>query len=205
MKRTLFWINIVLILGLILAISAVIIYVRNFSGLDITQDTQTWGAFGDYVGGLISAIIGIVNLFLLVAITVFVEKLNNHRHLNEFRYFALTELHNQFDNLEYTSKSLEAFRHQIDSFNPRNSFLFKNMEVQLASATKRLSDKLSSEIIIAKAYEAREKKGDVGIIDDDELNEFSNLKIKPEEPMKDIKNLLDDLIALIQKQIVITD
>lgn len=201
MKKILCWIKIVLGLSMFLALGSIIIYAIKFSDSSITQDTETWGAFGDYVGGLISAIIGIVNLFLLVAITVFVEKLNNHRHLNEFRYYALTELHNQFDNLEYTSKSLEAFRHQIDSFNPRNSFLFKNMEVQLASATKRLSDKLSSEIIIAKAYEAREKKGEAGEMD---VSEFQ-LQTKPNDPMNDIKYLYDDLIALIQKQIVSTN
>ena len=201
MKKILCWLKVVLCLKLFFAL-VFIIYGIKFSDSSIVQIIQILGAFGGSIVDLISAIIDIVSLLQLEKKTVFVEKLNNHRHLNEFRYNALTELYNKYDSLNYSANSLKAFKHQIDNFYNRNLFLFKNMEEQLTMHIKRLSEKLSSEIIIVKAYEARVKMRDVYIIDDEEFMEFSNLNIKLKEPMKDIKYLFDDLIALLQKQIV---
>ena len=59
MKKILCWIKLVLRLSMFLALGSIIIYAIKFSDSSIALDTETWGAFGDYVGGLISAIIGI--------------------------------------------------------------------------------------------------------------------------------------------------
>lgn len=54
-----------LILGVIFFISVVASYVINFMNIPISKNPENWGVFGDYIGGLVNPLIGLVTIWLL--------------------------------------------------------------------------------------------------------------------------------------------
>jgi len=63
----------VLIIGSILIALPLIVYWFNFSSLKIATYPSAWGIFGDFVGGILNPIIGLVNLALLLIITLYIR------------------------------------------------------------------------------------------------------------------------------------
>lgn len=54
-------------------------YFFNFSEFPISKDTQVWGSFGDYYGGILNPILSILNLGVLVYITFQISDIDNRR------------------------------------------------------------------------------------------------------------------------------
>ena len=69
-----------LTIGICLAIILIVIaaYVVNFSKMSISTKSGDWGTFGDYFGGIMNPLIGILNLIILIYITfvIFQNSLN---------------------------------------------------------------------------------------------------------------------------------
>lgn len=73
--------NIVYILCLTILI-IVGVYILNFHNHKISDDTANWAEFGDFVGGTLNSIVGILNLFLLAYLTLKIAKIETTRHQN---------------------------------------------------------------------------------------------------------------------------
>lgn len=56
------------------------VYILNFHNHKISDDTANWAEFGDFVGGTLNSIVGILNLFLLAYLTLKIAKIETTRH-----------------------------------------------------------------------------------------------------------------------------
>ena len=57
--------KIALILGVIFFISVITSYIWKFHGTTISGDPGHWGVFGDFVGGIVNPLLGLVTIWLL--------------------------------------------------------------------------------------------------------------------------------------------
>jgi hypothetical protein len=99
-------------------------FVFLFSGQQIVTDISIWGVFGDFFGGTINSIVGIINLALLAAISIYVAKFDSHRQFNEYRYKIYVDLCTKFDETKDTADGLEELKEFTKIFSFNNQFLF---------------------------------------------------------------------------------
>lgn len=45
---------------------AVVLYYSNFGGRSLSEDPEQWGQFGDFLGGVINPVVGLVTVFLVI-------------------------------------------------------------------------------------------------------------------------------------------
>ncbi|WP_299178980.1 hypothetical protein [uncultured Chryseobacterium sp.] len=91
---------IILWISTLSALAIVIIpYVSKFSNLDISNSPENWGPFGDYIGGILNPIIGILNLIVLTYLSVNLVKEENERNK-----FTLQELAKPYGEFDFTKK-----------------------------------------------------------------------------------------------------
>lgn len=109
--------------GLIISVALIIFFYR-FAQYELSNITQDWGVFGDYIGGVLNPIIGLMNFGLLIAISVFVAKFDSHRQFNEYRYLSYNELCKKFDDTENSSNQLDELIKFLEDFKFNNQFLF---------------------------------------------------------------------------------
>lgn len=65
----------------LIALSIVIIpYICKFGALNFSSSPESWGPFGDYVGGLLNPIIGILNLIVLTYLSINLVKEDTERN-----------------------------------------------------------------------------------------------------------------------------
>lgn len=126
---------IIVIVGGILSIIPLVFYFFQFGGKHIATDTSVWGVFGDFIGGTINPIIGLVNLALLIAISIYVAKFDSHRQFNEYRYQAYIELCKKFDDAENTSDGLDDLKEFIKIYSFNNQFLFPKESNEIFNIT----------------------------------------------------------------------
>ncbi|MCX6186954.1 MAG: hypothetical protein NTU43_08165 [Bacteroidetes bacterium] len=116
--------KIVLCIGIIVCIIPIIIYISKF-GTIISNDKSDWGTFGDYLGGVLNPIIGLLNILFLFFISKYVSELDKHRHFNEYRYRAYIELCKQFvSSSNLTSEELTNLLVFLKEFKGNHNFLF---------------------------------------------------------------------------------
>lgn len=68
----------------LLAIVAVTIYAWNFSTFGLSNKTGAWGAFGDFLGGVINPAVGLVTVFLIL-ITVVLQRRELRNTIEEMK------------------------------------------------------------------------------------------------------------------------
>lgn len=124
------WIKIFLILVFTLLTIPIILVIINFNDQSFSNEIIDWGGFGDYLSGTIGIVISIANLLLLIILSLYVAKLDTHRHFNEFRYVAYIKLCEKIDNIEDTSKSYTELVQFIQSFKTRNSFAYSKNDFE---------------------------------------------------------------------------
>ena len=134
---------IIITIGGLLSIIPFIFYFFQFAGENIASDTSVWGVFGDFIGGTINPIIGLANLALLIAISIYVAKFDSHRQFNEYRYQAYIELCKEFDKTENTSDGLDELKEYIKIFSFNNQFLFPSQSNEIFN---KVIDKLVQSI-----------------------------------------------------------
>lgn len=91
-----------------LAITMIVIsYVFNFYDSSLSKDPADWGAFGDYMGGLLNPVIGIASIIILGYISIMLGKDSTDKQKEMFniqqRTLAYNELVNEFS--EFTKAS----------------------------------------------------------------------------------------------------
>jgi len=97
------------------------IYVVNF-GSSLSSDRDDWGVFGDYLGGVLNPVIGLVTVFLvLINVRLQRQELKN----------SLAEMRNSNDALKEQNASIELQNFQNTFFNWLNSYnnIASNIEV----------------------------------------------------------------------------
>lgn len=134
-------------IGTGLIITPLILYIITFYGQSISKDPANWGQFGDYVGGVLNPIIAVMNLIVLIFISIYLSKLDSHRHFNEYRFNAYREVCLKLDESDRTSESLTNLAYYLENFQFYNQFLFRNRKksfnlkaILLIEKTKRLSE-----------------------------------------------------------------
>lgn len=189
--RTLIWITLGISFSLVFLV--VLFYVINFHKFPISKDAQTWGTFGDYFGGILNPLIGIVNLLVLIYITFQIAHLETSRAESELtiqKQIALYSL--KHDALKELNKILEQvqqelilsesnselkiilLRNDFNAFINTNSYLFPFFDEM---TWKPLRDSMEALSDIAGRYF---KSGHSLNVDNDiipELQKFNDLKI----------------------------
>nr|WP_299214175.1 hypothetical protein [uncultured Allomuricauda sp.] len=79
------------LLALILIVGS---YSLNFGKYGISESTENWGQFGDYIGGLLNPIISIINLAILTYLSIKLVKIENNR--NEWTLKELARPYGEF-------------------------------------------------------------------------------------------------------------
>jgi len=132
-------------------------YCYNFGSSELSDNNDDWSTFGDYFGGIINPVVGIVNLALLYYITVLVSKSDDERLSANFLKESY-DLFNEkvadldFDNppIEFHNK-LASFGGFIIQFYRENEYLIRNInyfdrlieqfEKQLADLSEKVEKK----------------------------------------------------------------
>ena len=116
----------ILILGVLISFTPLIFYLSHFAtGQDYSTSKDDWGTFGDFIGGTINPIIGLINLALLVVISFAIARSDDSRQINEYRYKIYTELYSKFAQLDSKSENIEVYQNYLKQFVQFNQFLFE--------------------------------------------------------------------------------
>jgi len=115
---------IILCIGVGLCLIPIAFYISHFGKTDLSNNPQNWGVFGDYVGGTLNPVLSCINLALLIAISIYVAKMDTNRQINEFRYKAYTDLRVKIETTVHESESLESLNEYLLRFATTNQFLF---------------------------------------------------------------------------------
>src|SRR5690242_15725828 len=73
-QRQYVWIAIILILTVPLA------YIINFFSHPISDKSVDWGTFGDFVGGILNPIIGLLTLIVTIIIAISISEIEKRYH-----------------------------------------------------------------------------------------------------------------------------
>lgn len=128
MKNLRKYLYILLIGGSVFVIVPFILLLYHFFKQSISNEILHWGNFGDYIGGTTGTIISLLNLILLMILTIYVAKLDMHRHFNEFRYSSYIKLCEKIDNIKDTSTDYTEFMEYLLSYINRNSFAYSDKD-----------------------------------------------------------------------------
>jgi uncharacterized membrane protein len=126
-KKTL----IIIVVILSLSVFAVVGFFINHFGIGQFPKLKTeWGAAGDYFGGFLNPIIGLINLIVLIYITLLVSRKDDRRWTNDMIHSAHEELLTEIKKIE-VGCSREVFS-ELDmyllDFTYRNRWLFDDRE-----------------------------------------------------------------------------
>lgn len=156
---------IIITIGGLFSIIPVIFYLTQFGGYDLSKDTSVWGVFGDFIGGTINPIIGVVNLALLISISIYVAKFDSHRQFTEYRYQAYIELCNKFDKTEDNSLGLEELKEFMEIYSFNNQFLFPAQSNQIFNTVVNgLIQTIVTLISIKEEYEEDVESGKITVV-----------------------------------------
>jgi len=81
-KRIL-WITVVI--NILILIGIVARYIYNFKAHPYSNDPADWGAFGDYIGGILNPVFAFSNLILFIVITLQVSKIGRNQAFEQMR------------------------------------------------------------------------------------------------------------------------
>jgi len=180
-------------INLVFLVFVVVAYIINFRGMSISSQTQDWGTFGDYFGGILNPIIGIMNLVLLVYITFLIsdtEESRSQNELNNQKKFALYSL--KHDSLKELNTILEKvqpeivksesdssiklifIRNDLNAFIITNTYLFPSFENDIH---KPLAESIMALSQISQKYYESKHTLDIDTEVKPELQRFSDLKV----------------------------
>jgi uncharacterized membrane protein len=146
------------------------LYVGNFNGGGLSKNQSDWGTFGDYFGGILNPVIGIVNIIVLIIISYQIAGWDNKRHRNEFLYKAYCDLTEKLDSYKISSlKSIELkfLEEYLLGFKINQQFLFEGKaSITFTERVFRLeSTTLQLRKLLEKEEELNSKSGSVDVSD----------------------------------------
>ncbi|WP_109097730.1 ABC transporter ATP-binding protein [Aquimarina sp. AU58] len=113
-----------IVILIVIALFAISIYIGNFYNYNISKTPADWGAFGHYIGGVISPIIGIASILILGRISMEIGRnsVENQRELfeSEQRILAFQELVQnrvEFQNVFIGYSLSDALKEKIEGHN----------------------------------------------------------------------------------------
>ncbi|UZE31143.1 putative phage abortive infection protein [Pseudomonas asplenii] len=153
---------VILVIALACALSAILIYRRNFSG-DYLIDHAAWGQFGDFFGGTLNPILAMLSLFAILGALVIQSRELSHstsalreqsEYLNlqafENTFFSMVHLYNE----NVKTLDLEDTEDKEEYSQGRGAFrlLLLRLEGNYESAKKYHSTGRDEREIISHAY-----------------------------------------------------
>ena len=120
----------------------------NFRKADISQATAEWGQFGDYIGGLLNPIFGLISV-VLVAATLRSQTQAAARQAFENQFFTLLELHAsvlQSIDRRMNDKTIKQGRDCFQLFYKKIVAISQRDRVPMATAYQRFLEKDGWEI-----------------------------------------------------------
>lgn len=115
----------------VLAAISISFYIWNFSANGVSDKTTDWANFGGFIGGILSALIGIINVAVLIYISLLISKHDDRRWSYQLIHQAYSELITKLDELnfsEYDSVKFHEIQLYIFSFAYSNNYLFDQHE-----------------------------------------------------------------------------
>lgn len=134
MKKTTL-ITLIIVSTILLTIPVVII-IRNFNTQEISTDISKWGAFGDYIGGILNTTISLLSLIILGYLTHIVSKQSNEKNKK------LNLLMRKLDAYEQVSEYLYSMQIKI----PKISHQFKIVKSNLSTKEALENPKFKREV-----------------------------------------------------------
>ena len=196
---------VILSFGIIFCLIPIGFYIAKFGEGHLSCSINTWGAFGDFIGGTLNPIVGLLNLALLLAISIYVSKFDSQRQFNDYRYKIYLDLCQKFNSCsKLTSENLKNLLQYAELFKSNNQFLFSqqsnkifnNLMAKLVEATNNL------EIVIADREE-KIKTGQLVEIDFPPSLQFQLEQINGElESVKSEMEIAHDAFNKSQKMII---
>jgi len=181
------------IVCLTLILLVILPYLINFNG-GISDDTQVWGAFGDYFGGILNPILAIINIAILIYLTYLVNKIESNRATEELeiqkkiaiyglKHDALKEFNNNLSKFqpelvksdEHSELNIILYRNEFYSLIETYTYLFPSIE------NDKKSELANMMLVISKIAGDRFKKGNEYDIPNElepKLLDFIDLKIE---------------------------
>jgi len=151
----------IILIGALLICVPIILYFEHFGDNGYALNVAEWGQFGDFIGGTINPIIGIVNLGILIAISIYVAKFDHNRDLNGYRHKIYIELCTKFDETQANVNGLMELMDYLEIYCFNNQFLFSKRSNEIFNlVVKDLIDKL---VAIEEEYEDGLKNGTIQI------------------------------------------
>ncbi len=150
----------------------VLFYCINFP-YGVSTSPATWGTFGDFFGGILNPIIGLLNLAAIIYLGYYVSMWDDRRHKNEFLYEAYKDLAENLNSPSINDEEKFDYLYAyIETFKFNNTFLFDNDQLPIF---QNCCDTLKSSIGELSAYEL--------------IYGYSTIEAKPEQP-EQIKTLV---------------
>lgn len=175
-----------------LILVVVIPYLMNFNG-GVSNETQVWGAFGDYFGGILNPILAIINIGILIYLTFLINKIDTNRANKELeiqkkiavyglKHDALKEFNNNLSKFqpelvksnEHSELNIILHRNEFYSLIETYTYLFPNIEKDKESKLTEIM------LVLSKTAGDRFVKGndyDIPNNLEPKLLEFIDLKI----------------------------
>jgi hypothetical protein len=125
-----------------------LVFFLNFRKGDISQTTAEWGQFGDYIGGLLNPIFGLISV-VLVAATLRSQTQAAARQAFENQFFVLLQLHaSVLESIDrkLTDKSIKKGRDCFHLFYKKIVSISQRDSVSMGTAYQRFLDKDGWEI-----------------------------------------------------------
>jgi hypothetical protein len=178
----------------IIILIIILAFIINFSSQAISDKVSDWGTFGDYFGGLLNPIIGVLNLIALVYISFVISKLEEKRNLHELqsqKKFTLYSL--QHDSLKKLNRILEKVqpelvksnaesriniilvRNELNSYITTHSYLFPFFKDRTWQSLKDSIEDLSE---LSHKYYSNDKSDSAAAELITKLSEYNEYKIK---------------------------
>jgi hypothetical protein len=143
LKPLIAWTAVASVIAILIVIN---IYIKNFHQYEISENAASWGAFGDYFGGVLNPLIGIANLGFLIYISFLIADLDEKRSIREtksqkeFALFGvkhdairqlvsmLDKVHLElFNNPASAYKTLRYLEHELFMYLASITYLFPNI------------------------------------------------------------------------------
>jgi uncharacterized membrane protein len=190
----------------IMVIFAVVItYMINFRKMVISDNSQDWGTFGDFFGGVLNPLIGFLNLIVLVYIPFAISDAEERRNRNELasqKQFALYSL--KHDSLKELNKILEQVRPELMRSEKESQvkiLLIRNELSSFILTTSYLFPSLASSSLYAPLRESITKISEISSrYFESEHQDDPELEVLPE--LRKFNDLRDKFIIELQNQIL---
>lgn len=145
----------------VLAVISISFYVWNFATNGLSDNTADWANFGGFIGGILSALIGIINVAVLIYISLLISKHDDRRWSYQLIHQAYSELIAKLDELnfhEYDPVKFHEVQLYIYSFAYSSNYLFDQHENYFSRLCYAFGGTISGIEVSASSFLTNEHK-----------------------------------------------